>query len=50
VGSIKELGYWKDFKVGKMKWNDGHIWRINLNIPKNSPVFMYKYVIMSNNK
>ena len=34
VGSLDQLGKWKDFKVAKMKWTEGHIWVINLQIPK----------------
>jgi hypothetical protein len=26
VGSLNELGRWKDFRVAKMKWTEGHIW------------------------
>jgi hypothetical protein len=48
VGSLNELGRWKNFNVAKMKWTEGHIWVINMVLPKQSTVFMYKYVKVVN--
>ena len=46
VGSLNQLGRWKDFNMGKMKWTEGHIWTITIKVTKDTPVFMYKYVKM----
>ena len=48
VGSLNELGRWKNFNQAKMKWTTGHIWVITLEIPKTNTVFMYKYVKVVN--
>jgi hypothetical protein len=48
VGSLPQLGRWKDFRVCGMKWSEGHIWEINLNIPSKDCVFCYKYVKVNN--
>ena len=32
VGSLNQLGRWKDFRVGGMKWSEGHIWEMTLNL------------------
>ena len=42
IGSTAELGGWKEFK-NKMKWTEGHIWTISLDLV--DPQFEYKYVI-----
>jgi hypothetical protein len=40
IGSIKQLGEWKDFRAGKMEWTEGHIWVLSdLYIPSESAVF-----------
>ena len=44
VGSLPQLGRWKDFRVCAMKWTEGHIWEINLKMPSKDCVFFYKYV------
>lgn len=39
VGSISELGRWKEFKC-HMKWNEGHVWSISgMKIPQSDEVF-----------
>lgn len=48
VGSLPELGKWRDFKVAKMKWTEGHIWVMNIVLPAKSSIFMYKYVKVVN--
>ena len=50
VGSIGQLGNWKDFKA-HLKWNEGHVWRLeNVSIPAQQGVFQYKYVVLENGK
>ena len=44
IGSIKELGLWKDYKL-KLFWNEGHIWRNKEPLLVNHSHFEYKYVI-----
>lgn len=47
IGSIEELGSWKQFKC-PLKWTQGHYWITeNLQISSKS-YFTYKYVIMKN--
>ena len=47
IGSINELGRWKDFNLGAMKWTDGHVWELKgKQIPKGSYIFQYKYVVV----
>lgn len=49
VGSIQELGRWKEFKC-HMKWNEGHVWSISgVKVPSSEEVFQYKYVVLNNN-
>ena len=39
VGSINELGRWKEFKC-HMKWNYGHFWTISdIKVFQNNEVF-----------
>jgi alpha/beta superfamily hydrolase len=46
VGNIPQLGNWKEFKA-TMKWTQGHFWVIeNLQIPKSTQFFEYKYVVL----
>ena len=45
LGSIDQLGNWNDLSKGKMKWSDGHVWR--LKIKAYQPVFTYKYVVLN---
>lgn len=46
VGSIPELGQWKQFKA-HMKWTSGHVWVLE-NQQINAPYFQYKYVVLNN--
>lgn len=46
VGSIPELGNWKQFKA-HMKWTDGHVWVLE-NLPVHVQYFQYKYVVLNN--
>ena len=43
MGSIKELGCWKEF-VCPMKWTEDHIW-VTDELLVESPIFQYKYVL-----
>lgn len=45
VGSIEELGSWKDYKV-PLKWTEGHIWASEPMTIKSNSFFTYKYVVM----
>ena len=49
VGSIPELGLWKELKA-HMTWTEGHIWVLDAPIVTNEPYFSYKYVLMDNDK
>lgn len=49
VGEIEELGSWKNFDA-KMKWTEGHIWVLENLFVKSKQFFMYKYVLMKNDK
>ena len=35
LGSLEELGVWKEFKH-LMKWTEGHIWVLEVDIPAKS--------------
>lgn len=52
IGSLNELGLWKQSKALKMEWNKGNIWTasLNLNSYNNSINFEYKFIILSNGK
>lgn len=45
MGSIQELGSWKDYKV-PLKWTEGHIWASEPMTIKSNSYFTYKYVVM----
>jgi len=49
VGQIPALGAWKDMKIGAMKWTDWHVWRTAIQVPSNTAVFQYKYVVFQEN-
>lgn len=49
MGSIEELGNWKEFKC-PMVWNEGHIWEAQDIEIKSARIFQYKYVIVENGK
>lgn len=46
LGSIPELGKWKENKF-KLKWNEGHIWKGKLQLPKHTSHFVFKFVCIS---
>lgn len=52
IGSLNELGLWKQSKALKMVWNKGNIWTttLNLNNYNNAINFEYKFIILSNGK
>jgi len=29
-----------------MKWSEGHVWKLTIQVPSNTPVFQYKYVVL----
>ena len=46
VGSIKELGEWKDINKAPLKWSAGHVWVTkDPLIITNQTHFNYKYVL-----
>lgn len=45
LGSIPELGMWKEFKC-KMVWTAGHVWKTVKPIITNEPAFRYKYALL----
>lgn len=45
LGSIPELGMWKEFKC-KMVWTEGHVWKTINPIITNEPAFRYKYALL----
>ena len=52
IGSLNELGLWKQRKALKMIWNKGNIWTISLNMNSynNAINFEYKFIILVNGK
>jgi hypothetical protein len=45
LGSIPELGMWKEFKC-KMVWTEGHVWRTVNPLITSEPAFRYKYALL----
>jgi hypothetical protein len=45
LGSIPELGNWKQFKC-PMVWTEGHICRTVNPIVTSEPMFSYKYALL----
>ena len=50
IGSLNELGLWKDNRALKMEWNPGNVWKscIYLNNYNNIIDFEYKFIILEN--
>ena len=50
IGSLNELGLWKENRALKMEWNPGNIWKscIYLNNYNNIIDFEYKFIILEN--
>lgn len=44
MGSIKELGQWKAYKL-KLYWTENHCWRNEEPLLCNDPYFEYKYAL-----
>lgn len=44
LGSIKELGLWKEYKI-KLYWGDNHCWSTKEPVIVNAPYFEYKYAL-----
>jgi hypothetical protein len=49
VGSIPELGSWKNFKLN-MQWTEGHVWVLKEPILTSQPFFQYKYMLTDTEK
>lgn len=45
VGSLKELGRWKDIKVN-LTWTEGHVWKLLSPLEVSEQVFSYKYALV----
>ena len=45
LGSIPELGSWKEFKC-HMVWTAGHVWKTVKPIITSEPAFRYKYALL----
>ena len=52
LGSINELGLWKQNKALKMEWNEGNIWKafLSLNNYNNNIDFEYKFIVLEEGK
>ena len=50
IGNIPELGQWDDFSKCKMKWTEGHKWVSDDIKISGKHFFLYKYVIIENEK
>jgi len=46
IGNIPELGNWKDEKVCKLQWTEGHIWKTIKPITTSKKFFQYKYILV----
>lgn len=49
VGSIKQLGMWKEY-VYDLAWTPGHVWVSKEPIVSQDDQFQYKYVLMKDGK
>ena len=47
IGSIDKLGNWNEYKALNMKWNEGNIWKANIE-DDNIKCFEYKFIILEN--
>ena len=47
IGSIEELGRWKNWSAPacKMEWTEGHVWKTQDIVIKNTSRFQYKYIL-----
>ena len=48
LGSVKELGEWKESKALKMTYEDG-IWSTEVDIKRNVKSFEYCYIVRNDN-
>ena len=47
IGSIDKLGNWNESKALNMNWNEGNIWKANMEF-ENIKGFEYKFIFMEN--
>lgn len=47
IGSIDKLGNWNEYKALNMNWNEGNIWKANMDYD-NINNFEYKFIFMEN--
>ena len=47
IGSIDKLGNWNEYKALNMNWNEGNIWKANIE-DDNIKCFEYKFIILEN--
>ena len=46
IGSIPELGSWKNDQICKMQWTEGHVWKTVQPIRTKQKYFQYKYIVI----
>ncbi len=47
VGSVEQIGEWKELEKGQMEWSEGDFWTVTINLPR---VFQYKYVVQQDSQ
>ena len=51
IGSIPELGTWDQNRALRMNWNDGNIWKANINYDFNrEKEFEFKFIFIENGR
>ena len=51
IGSISELGSWDQNRALRMNWNDGNIWKANINYDfGKEKEFEFKYIFIENGR
>ena len=50
VGEIEELGRWKSYERGLMRWTENHVWVLENLLVSSKPYFNYKYVVIKENE
>ena len=49
IGSISELGSWDQNRALRMNWNDGHIWKANINYNfEREKEYEFKFIFIEN--
>ena len=51
IGSISEIGSWDQNKALRMNWNDGNVWKANINYDfSKEKEFEYKFIFIENGR